>query len=446
MSKYPFKTVASTVTKMSNADFLTKVAELAPQFKEIASRVAKEGFTESNFEAMSQLPTGQDNVTNFYSIACLVGMQFVDYAGFRNKVDEIGIIERLAMPFAEYIQRNRVKRIKNVNPAWKGLKDGDSVDPYVVRKPEIEQDYYGGKNVAYQTFITMQEWDLKRGWLSENGIGDIVGAVFNMIDLDRAEFDYAIFNEAINGAINSTNHPLQGSQKLEIVAPTATVANFTAATFTKEELIDLVSIVRNIGTAIDTSVTVTEFNAAKYPMRIDKSDLVMLVRAGYVDKMERLLLYNEFNPEFLKIPFEMKEVQNFGGLVPFDSDNAELQPVYDSLGAMVGYVKKSYTNVSAATYNETNDKYTVKYGAQQGSTADVTPESGVDHYVDPNEKVIAVIAQKGLIFELIQNPFNVRPIFNPRGEYTNTFFNQLDNYLGVNYTKALITISRQQAE
>ena len=62
MSKYPFKTVASTVTKMSNADFLTKVAELAPQFKEIASKVAKEGFTESNFEAMSQLPTGQDNV------------------------------------------------------------------------------------------------------------------------------------------------------------------------------------------------------------------------------------------------------------------------------------------------------------------------------------------------------------------------------------------------
>ena len=191
---------------------------------------------------MSQLPTGQDNVSNFYSIACLVGMQFVDYAGFRNKVDEIGVIERLAMPFAEYIQRNRVKRIKNVNPAWKGLKDGDSVDPYIVRKPEIEQDYYGGKNVAYQTFITMQEFDLKRGWLSENGIGEIVGAVFNMIDLDRAEFDYGLYKEALNGAINSTSHALQGSQKIELAAPTSTVANFTAATFTKAELVELVDI------------------------------------------------------------------------------------------------------------------------------------------------------------------------------------------------------------
>lgn len=445
MSKYPFKTVASTVTKMSNADFLQKVAELAPQFKEVASKVAKEGFTESNFEAMSQLPTGQDNVSNFYSIACLVGMQFVDYAGFKNKVDEIGVIERLAMPFAEYIQRNRVKRIKNVNPAWKGLKDGDSVDPYVVRKPEIEQDYYGGKNVAYQTFITMQEFDLKRGWLSENGIGQIVGAVFNMIDLDRAEFDYALYKEALNGAINSSSHALQGSQKIELAAPTATVANFTAATFTKAELVELVEDVIDIGEAIESNVTLNTFNAAKYPMPINTSDLVMMIRPGYKAKI-RTLLADVYHDENLKIPFEMKVVENFGGLVPFDSDNAELQPVYDSLGAMVGYVKKSYTNVSAATYDETNDKYTVKYGAQQGSTADVTPESGVDHYVDPNEKVIAVIAQKGLIFELIQNPFNVRPIFNPRGEYTNTFFNQLDNYLGVNYTKALITISRQQAE
>ena len=445
MSKYPFKTVASTVTKMSNADFLTKVAELAPQFKEIASKVAKEGFTESNFEAMSQLPTGQDNVSHFYSIACLVGMQFVDYAGFRNKVDEIGVIERLAMPFAEYIQRNRVKRIKNVNPAWKGLKDGDSVDPYIVRKPEIEQDYYGGKNVAYQTFITMQDWDLKAHWLSENGIGEIVGAVFNMIDLDRAEFDYGLYKEALNGAINSTSHALQGSQKIELAAPTSTVANFTAATFTKAELVELVEDLIDIGEAIESNVTLTTFNAAKYPMPLNTSDLVMMIRPGYKAKI-RTLLADVYHDENLKIPFDMKVVENFGGLVPYDSDNAELQPVYDSLGAMVGYVKKSYTNVSAATYDATNDKYTVKYGAQQGSTADVTPESGVDHYVDPNEKVIAVLAQKGLIFELIQNPFNVRPIFNPRGEYTNTFFNQLDNYLGVNYSKALITISRQQAE
>lgn len=445
MSKYPFKTVASTVTKMSNADFLTKVAELAPQFKDVASKVAKEGFTESNFEAMSQLPTGQDNVSNFYSIACLVGMQFVDYAGFKNKVDEIGVIERLAMPFAEYIQRNRVKRIKNVNPAWKGLKDGDSVDPYVVRKPEIEQDYYGGKNVAYQTFVTMQEFDLKRGWLTENGIGEIVGAVFNMIDLDRAEFDYGLYKEALNGAINSTSHALQGSQKLELAAPSASVANFTAATFSKDELIELVEDLIDIGEAIESNVTLTTFNAAKYPMPLNTSDLVMMIRPGYKAKI-RTLLADVYHDENLKIPFDMKVVENFGGLVPYDSDNAELQPVYDSLGAMVGYVKKSYTNVSAATYDATNDKYIVKYGAQQGSTADVTPESGVDHYVDPNEKVIAVLAQKGLIFELIQNPFNVRPIFNPRGEYTNTFFNQLDNYLGVNYSKALITISRQQAE
>ena len=446
MSKYPFKTVAQTITKVSNGTFLEEVAKVAPQFKDVASKVALTGFTESNFEAMANMPTGRDNVSDFYSIACLVGMQFVDYAGFKNKVDEIGIVERFAMPLAEYIQRNRVGRIKNVNPAWKGLKDGDSVDPYEVRKNDgLVQDYYGGKNVAYQNFITMQEFDLKRGFLKENGIGEIVGAVYNMIDLDRAEFDYSLFKEALNGAINSTNHPLQGSQKFELVAPATPVTSFTGDTFSKDELINLVEILINIGEAIESNVSVTEFNAAKYPMPISTSDMVMLVRPGYKAKI-RTMLADVYHDEKLKIPFDMQVVQNFGGLVPYDSDNAELQPVYDKLGAMVGYVKKSYTNVSAATYDEANDKYTVRYGAQQGSTADVTPEASVDHYVDPNEKVMAVIAQKGLIFELIQNPFTVRPIFNPRGEYTNTFFNQLDNYLGVNYTKGLITISRQAGE
>lgn len=446
MSKYPFKTVASTVTKMSNADFLQKVAELSPQFKEIAAKVTKEGFTEGTFEAMSQLPTQGSAVTEFYRVACLVGMQFVDYAGFRNKVDELGIVEKIAMPLGRYVERNRVGRIKNVNPAWKGLKDGDSPDQFQVRRPEILQDFYAGAPIDYSNFITIEDFgDLKKAWLTENGIGNIVGAIFNMIDLDRAEFDYTVFKEALAKAINSTDHPLQGSQKIELAAPTATVANFTAATFTKAELIDLVENLIDIGEAIESSVTTTEFNAAKYPMPLDTSDLVMLVRTGYKAKI-RTLLADVYHDENLKIPFDMKVVETFVPLVPFDSSNAELQPVYDGLGAMVGYVKKSYTNVSTATYDATNDKYTVTYGAQGGSTTDVTPESGVDHYVDPLEKTVCILCQKSLIFELMQNPPVVRNSLNNRALYENVFFHQPDNYVGVNYTKALILINRQQAE
>ena len=62
--------------------------------------------------------------------------------------------------------------------------------------------------------------------------------------------------------------------------------------------------------------------------------------------------------------------------------------------------------------------------------------------VDPNADVIAVIAQKGLVFETIQNPLNVRSVFNGRGEYVNTFFNEKNNGINYDHTKNLITISK----
>ena len=77
MSKYPFRVVKSTVTKVTNATFLEEVAKLAPQFKQIAARDSANIFTEAGFEAMSQLPTGHDNVSDFYSVALMVGLQFV---------------------------------------------------------------------------------------------------------------------------------------------------------------------------------------------------------------------------------------------------------------------------------------------------------------------------------------------------------------------------------
>lgn len=447
MSRYSFKTVASDITNWTNAQFLKGVSDLAPQFKEIASRVAAEGFTEGNFEAMSQLPSATDAVTDFYKAACMVGLQFVDYAGFRNKVDELGIVEKLSMPLGRYLQRNRIGRIKNTSPAWKGLKNGDSPDQFKVRKPELITDWYSGVEVNWQNFITIEDFgDLKQAWLREYGIGETVGAIFNMIDLDRAEFDYTYVKEAFHTAITSTEHPLQGSQKLLLDRPDEHLDNFTGDTMTQKELDSFIKLLSNVYEQLDACVSTTAFNAAKYPMMPKKSDLVLYVRPGYKIMLEKLLVKNTFNKGDEKVPARMEVVENFGGLVPYDSDNVELQPVYDNLGAMVGYVKSTYTNVSTATYDERADKYTVRYGAQQGSTADVTPESEVDHYVDPLESTFAVLAEKGTVFMLMQNPLKVTNAYNALALYGNTIFSQPQNYLGVNYTKFMCTFTRQQAE
>ena len=406
------------MSKLTNAQFLTAVSKVAPEFKEMASKASREVFTEAGFESLANLPGTEDAVTRFYNIALLVGLQTVEHARFKDVLANIGILERLQMTMGAYKQENRVQRIKNVSPAWlgtngAGLQNGDSVDPYVVRKPVIDQNYYG-LNWNYQNFFTLQDFDLKLGWVTPNdGIQSIVSAIYEMVDLDRLETEYAKFFEVLNGAINSETHPLTDTQQIIL-------DSWTEASPTDAEVEALIRVLKNIVEVFDSMPSVDIYNAGQYPNGADASDMTMLVRVGIKSKIDTIMAY-VFGPEYLQFPIKVKSVPNFGGIKHYASNDAdfetELVPVVDNLGAFTGY-----------------------YSADGTTTGQIAEAETVE--VDPNADVIAVIAQKGVIFELIQNEMKVRPIINPRGEYQNTFFNQMNNGINYNHFKNLITISK----
>lgn len=422
----------STLTKLTNADFLEAVADRAPQFSALAAKKSKEVFSEAGFEALSQIYSANgDPVTDFYQVALLVGLQYVDMVDFSNPLDSMGLIERFQMDYGAYCQRNRVKRIKGVSPAWLGLKNGDSIDQDEVRKPEVIQDYYH-LNWEYQNFISLQDFDLKQGWLSENGIGEITAAVFNMIGLDRVETEYAKFFEVLSGAINSTDHPLQNTQIMELSSDLSSEAGVRA----------FVKFIKNVARSIEAVPSTDLFNAAKYPNGNEaKNKMVILVREGVLSQIEDVLGY-AFNPEKLALPFEIKEVPNFGGMTMCSAaDDSELQPVYDKNGVVVGGVDKSATVNGYAIKRASDGRWIVNI-TSGGATADTTfPEldRGEVIYEDKtNTDVIAVIIERGAIFELIQNQMVTEVHRNSRGMYVNTFFNQPHNGIGYNHTKNLV--------
>ena len=405
------------MSKLTNAQFLTAVSKVAPEFKELASKNSRDVFTEAGYESLANLPGTEDAVTRFYNIALLVGLQTVEHAKFKDVLANMGILERLQMTMGAYKQENRVQRIKNVNPAWlgkdgTGLKNGDSVDPYVVRKPVIDQNYYG-LNWNYQNFFTLQDFDLKLGWVTPNdGIQSVVSAIYEMVDLDRLETEFSKFFEVMNGAINSTKHPLADTQKI--------VLDSWSATPTDTEVEALIRVLKNIVEVFGSMPSVDIYNAGQYPNGADASDMTMLVRVGIKSRIDTVMAY-VFGPEYLQFPIKVKSVPNFGGIKHYAaSDTAfktELVPVTDKDGVYTGF-----------------------YSADGTETGQIAAAKTVE--VDPNEDVIAVIAQKGVIFELIQNEMKVRPIINPRGEYQNTFFNQMNNGINYNHFKNLITISK----
>ena len=422
----------TSLTKLTNADFLEAVADRAPQFSALASKKSSEIFTTEGFEALSHIYSANgDPVTDFYQVALLVGLQYVDMVDFSNPLDDMNLIERFNMDLGAYMQRSRVKRIKNVSPAFKGLKNGDSPDQYEVRKPEIIQDYYH-LNWNYQNFVSLQDFDLKQGWLKENGIGEITAAVFNMIGLDRVETEYAKFFEVLSGAINSTDHPLQNTQIMELGAALTSEAGVRA----------FVKFVKNVARSIKAVPSTDMYNAAKYPNgNAAASKMVILVREGVLSQIEDVLGY-AFNPEKLSLPFEIKEVPNFGGMTMCAAaDDATLQPVYDKNGVVVGGIDASATVNSYATQRSSDGRWIVNI-TSGGVTADTTIaelDRGEVVYEDTtNADIVAVIIERGAIFELIQNEMTAEPARNARGMYVNTWFNQPNNGIGYNHDKNLI--------
>lgn len=405
------------MAKLTNAQFLTAVSKVAPEFKEMAAKNSRDVFTEAGFQALQNLPGTEDAVTRFYNIALMVGLQTVEHAKFKDVLASMGILERLNMSMGAYKQENHVQRIKNVNPAFlgkdgKGLKNGDSVDPYVVRKAVIEQDYYG-LNWNYQNWFTLQDFDLRLGWITPgNGIQSIVSAIYEMVDLDRIETEYSKFFEVLNGAINSTTHPLADTQQIKLDSWTENP--------TDDEVEALIRVLKNIVEVFDSMPSVDIYNAGKYPNGAEASDMTMLVRLGIKSRIDTLMAY-VFGPEYLQFPIKVKAVPNFGGIKHYASSDTgftnELIPVTDKDGVYTGY-----------------------YSADGTASGQIAGADTVE--VDPNSDVIAVIAQKGVIFELIQNEMKIRPIINPRGEYQNTFFNQMNNGINYNHHKNLITISK----
>lgn len=440
--KYYYNQVAQSLTQVTNSTFLQEAVKIAPQFKEVASKVSNGLFTNSDIEYLTTLPTGTDNLSSIYAAFMLVGAQFFDGVDFRNVFDKLGIVDRLHMSTGEYVEYNSVGRIPNVSPSF-DIKDGDSPDQNEVRLFHLQQDFLGGKNVEYSNWVTFADYDLRRGLMNEGGIGRIISLVYQAIDLDRVTWEEGLLKESLNRAIHSEKFPLQGSQKFAIAAPKSTVANFTADTFTLDELKSFCYGLDEIAEELDTATYSTMFNSYKFPGNLNKDDYVLILRKGYKSKMQELIPEQYHIDFYEKVRFKTTSFADFGGITYKDSSDNELQPVYDKNGSVVGFVNASYTNVAAAEFSEANNKWTVKYGANHGSTADVILANAVVK-IDENEDIMAILVEKGLLVELIQNPFVSRSNYNNRGEYLNTWFNQKKNFIGVNAKKGLVIFKRQQ--
>ena len=417
---------------LSNLQLWNYLRKTNPNFESHTAEGTNDLFTEKGFEALKR--DDIDAVNDFFSLSLRVAFQKLTASKAKNPLEDSGIVEIYDTPFGGYTQRMAVNSIKPVTPAFKGLVDGQSVDPFIVRKPETDERFFP-QNFDFQSFITVQEFQIKTIFINEYGMSDLIAGIMQGLMNGWTLQRYNNILEAIHSALTSTAFSLQTSQQIEL-----SVEEMTASTFNMDDpkaLEALTLQLKDIGTQIETSAQTSAFNALGFATAYDTDDFVVLMRAGLKNRIQLALEVGAFNPDRLTVPFAIKEVQNFGGLVP-TYNNAEMQSVYDRFGAEVGYIANTYT-VDGYAYKSGSNWYVKVTGSD--TPVQVTMANDID-WVDPHEDVQAIVCQKGVIFENIQNGLETRPIYNPRGLYQNYWVSSPNNSICYDPLYAMIVISK----
>lgn len=418
-----------SLTSITNATLWDEARKASPTFASHTAKATADLFTEKGFESITR--NGLNVINEFFELSLRVGFQMLNASKAKNPFEGTGLVQVYDTPNGGFVQRIAVHSVKPVSPAYKGLQDGASVDPFIVRKPKQDERFFQ-QNFDYQSFITVQDFQVKQIFISEYGMGAFVAGIMQGLRNGYTIQEYENTLECLSAALNSTDHPLQDTQ----VVAVDSWGSGTGGAIAAADLTSLIKNVKDISTAMDVVPQTSAYNAGKFATLVDKSDLILLMRAGIKTEIDLKLEVGAFNPDRLALPFPIVEVENFGGLLPYmdggESADVLQQPVYDVLGEVVGWLPKAGVTINGyATKRASDGKWVVNI-TSGGATADTTINEGEpDIWVDPNANVLAVLIQKGAIFENAQNPYMVRPIENPRGLYTNYWASRPNN--GINY-------------
>lgn len=402
---------------MTNAKLWDYIRSKFPQFASHTSKGTAELFTERGFE---QLKAGDypNALNDWFNLTLRVFLQQINVSRAIDQLEANGFGEYYDQPLGGFIQRLSVDSIRPVSPAYKGLTNGSSVDPFVIRKPKIGERFWRS-NFDFQSLLTMvDDFQMKEIFISEYGMSEYMGGLMQALQNGYTVQLYENKLEALNAGINSVDNPLQDTQKMDVTL---------SADPTSAELAQFILAVRNTVDAMTLGPQSSAFNAMKFNTLQDKSRLRLLLRPGIKNAIAVKLLANSYNIEELNLPIPVIEVPNFGGLEAYASYDEQtgtysdkLYPVYDTLGTFIGF-------------NTVADQTTV------------TVKEDEAYWKDPNADIIGMIADKGYLFNSVQNPYRVEPVRNGRGLYTNFWASSPNNTIAVDHLYNMVVLKNVQS-
>lgn len=394
---------------LSNVDLWNKLRQAYPSFASHTAKGTADLFTERGWESINM--TDRQAVDEFYNLSVRTMLIDVNISHAKDDLENADFGVYYDAPYGEIVQKMATGNILPVSPVYRKYKNGDSVDPYPVRLPEVKDRAFR-QNFDYQSWITIpDEFTRKTIFLNEFGMSEFMAGIMEGLQNGYKIQKFENKLEAINKAINSTKYPLQETQKYHV--------DLDRGQFDKDQMAKFVLAIKNAASSMKIGPQTDAYNALKFPSTQDTSRLRLLVRPYLMNEIDVFLMSNTYHDERLNLPFTPIEVQDFGGIEHYADEGftEKLFPHYDKNGAVDGWSK---TEDGELYEGEVYDK-------------------------DPNENVVAMLADKALLFECRQNPYTVEPIRNPRGMYTNYWCNCPGGTVAVDplYNMVIFTTSEE---
>ena len=379
---------------ISNVELWNAVRRHNPSFAAHTAEGTAELFSERGWSTITQ--AGMQTINEFWKLAMPYYLNIINVSKAQDPLEANGFGEKYDQAWGEYTQRMAIDSIKPITPAYRNLNDGKGPDPFVVRKPKTSDRFFR-QNFDYQSLVTLpDEWMTKRIFISENGFGEFLAGVSAGLENGYIIQKFVNKLEAISGGLlHNVDDPLKPSQIVEInMADKPTV----------EQLVDFQRSVMNTIEILTTSAQTGAYNQYGYESTQDISRLHLLVRPGYKANLALDVVRGSYNADTLNLGVQIDVVPHFGGLIPYKEAafTNQLYPVYDEVGAQIGW------NTAA-------------------DQKEVTVALGSEYYKDTNSDVYAILADKGLLFEMRKNDYRVETIRNPYGLYNNLFASAPNN-------------------
>lgn len=241
-----------------------------------------------------------------------IGRTIISFRQYRNKLSDMVVND---FEYGAILQKIRVHLTEaETDPAY-ALTDGQSVDPWTINKPDVEQKFFVTRT-PYMFSVTIARKQLKEAFLSESSMGAFIGAVFgqvrNSIEVSLENLGRACIANMIGeftpatpsgGSATTLNHEVAlctlYNTARSFEEGDAGYVNNTNALFDDAFLRFAVSTMKSYSDNLTDMSTL--YNDGTVESFTPREDQRLKVLSGFERALETVVQYSAFNEEMVRL-------------------------------------------------------------------------------------------------------------------------------------------------